>query len=200
MNPPSEKICPACAAHALIQASTCQQCGHAFRTKFAPPLEQTQMYQPGINPPGVTPPQGLIPAAPASAPPANWPLPPGARRRTIGFPRWVIALGLVGAPVFLWIGSTTADFMAEQSAGRDAYADKLSAITGDAWGEWRRNAEEFGSTVDGIGRDPATVTISGVDHGRKVRIGVAIVERVSPWHWRPVRFTPDMPPYPTLPQ
>ena len=75
MNPPPEKICPACAAHAPIQAPTCQQCGHVFRTKFAPPLEQTQMYQPGINPPGVTPPQGLIPALPPVYPPPTQPPP-----------------------------------------------------------------------------------------------------------------------------
>lgn len=42
----SQKACPSCTLPAPIYAGVCENCGHAFRTQFMPPLEQTQMLPP----------------------------------------------------------------------------------------------------------------------------------------------------------
>ncbi len=39
----SQKACPACNSPAPIRAAVCENCGHAYRTQFTPPLDQTQV-------------------------------------------------------------------------------------------------------------------------------------------------------------
>ena len=42
----SQKACPACKSSAPIYATVCEDCGHAYRTQFMPPLDQTQVLPP----------------------------------------------------------------------------------------------------------------------------------------------------------
>ena len=44
--PQSQKACPSCSQAAPIHAAVCENCGHAYRTQFAPPLDQTQVLPP----------------------------------------------------------------------------------------------------------------------------------------------------------
>ena len=39
----SQKACPACKSSAPLHATVCEGCGHAYRTQFMPPLDQTQV-------------------------------------------------------------------------------------------------------------------------------------------------------------
>lgn len=41
---PNIKLCPVCGLQAAIDAPTCAQCGHQYRTQFAPPPGQTMAY------------------------------------------------------------------------------------------------------------------------------------------------------------
>lgn len=41
------KQCPTCGLPAQLDAPQCGRCGHTFRTKFAPPPDQTQAFVPG---------------------------------------------------------------------------------------------------------------------------------------------------------
>jgi TM2 domain-containing membrane protein YozV len=75
--PTPEKICPACAVHAPISAPSCTSCGHTFRTKFTPPVEQTQFFTPEQLPPPYAPPQyPVYPHAPQGYQPAPPPYTP----------------------------------------------------------------------------------------------------------------------------
>ena len=40
---PSQKVCPSCQLPAPIYATVCENCGHAYRTQFMPPTDQTQV-------------------------------------------------------------------------------------------------------------------------------------------------------------
>ena len=67
---PSQKTCPSCELPARIYASVCENCGHVFRTRFQPPLDQTQ----------------VLPVLPDSHFPPHL-----ARRRKKGIPTAVLA-------------------------------------------------------------------------------------------------------------
>ncbi len=47
----AHKICPVCGQPAALEATTCGQCGHVYRTKFEPPLNATRMVsgQPALS-------------------------------------------------------------------------------------------------------------------------------------------------------
>ena len=223
----THKGCPRCGAVHPLDAPSCGRCGRVFKTTFAPPV---QAPPPSPAPPTAIPDPShvsrkLCPDCQEatlldaqfcprcghrfqSSPLMRTPEQAGFSITITGRPirgikniyKWGIAAVLIVVMAFLWLASNTADFMAAQAAGRDAYANKLSQMTGEDWGKWRQNADQFDSNVDAFGQNPASVTISTRIDGRKARIGVATVERTAPWHWRPVNFTPDMPPYPTLPE
>ena len=40
------KVCPQCNIPAALDARTCTHCGRAYRTQFAPPAQQTQVFRP----------------------------------------------------------------------------------------------------------------------------------------------------------
>ena len=68
-----EKVCPSCGFHAPVNAPTCGNCGHAYRTKFTPP-DQTQMFTPGMmSPPGQITPPNYQPPPNYQQPPVNQP-------------------------------------------------------------------------------------------------------------------------------
>lgn len=68
--PGPHKTCPKCQTPAALQDVLCAYCGHAYRTQFDPPPDQTQMVP---DPPPARPPQAP-PAAPY--PPAYPPYAP----------------------------------------------------------------------------------------------------------------------------
>src|SRR5689334_19366901 len=45
---PQMKVCPQCQTLAALTAPNCIACGHIFRTKFTPPVNQTQVFYPHV--------------------------------------------------------------------------------------------------------------------------------------------------------
>ncbi|MBM4356033.1 MAG: hypothetical protein FJ109_19965 [Deltaproteobacteria bacterium] len=61
------KVCPQCQEPAQLQACVCLRCGHVYRTRFAPPLGQTQV----VLPPPVDKTQMLASRGAAALPPTH---------------------------------------------------------------------------------------------------------------------------------
>lgn len=95
----AHKRCPQCSQPAALDAQHCRECGHTFRTQFAPPANQTQMYAPA-PPPEPTqfyqpPPVQQFPAPVAHPSTAN-----GAASLVLGIVGMVVwCIPLLGLPV-----------------------------------------------------------------------------------------------------